>query len=223
VEVADAVAVLERSPLGGLVSSKRALLVQGGLAGDADFTIGALAKDLALLGALTGTPHRAAGLIDLLRTHGHLTDEDDVAALCAASTASGGHPDARLTLGPEVTATDEVLEPLHAYALGHATGDPGHFRRAFRPTAHIEGLRDGAFHSWDLASYCALFSGPAPDEHRRSRTIDGVEVDGTVATATMTLRHGDTTFTDMFLLVQEDGEWRIANKAYHRHGAAVAP
>jgi hypothetical protein len=25
------------------------------------------------------------------------------------------------------------------------------------------------------------------------------------------------TFTDIFLLVHADGQWRIANKAYHRH------
>jgi hypothetical protein len=30
------------------------------------------------------------------------------------------------------------------------------------------------------------------------------------------LRHGEDTFTDVFLPVQVDGSWRIANKAYHR-------
>ena len=32
----------------------------------------------------------------------------------------------------------------------------------------------------------------------------------------MRLEHGDDTFTDEFLLVCENGEWRIANKVYHR-------
>ena len=113
---------------------------------------------------------------------------------------------------------DDVLVPLHAYARGHATGDPAHFRRAFLPTAHVEGLRDGAFSSWEMDGYCGLFSGqPADDEAMRSRTIDQVSVHGSVATATMTLRHGDITYTDMFVLLQVDGEWRIANKVYHRH------
>jgi hypothetical protein len=124
--------------------------------------------------------------------------------------------DARLTVADAVQAADELLEPLHAYALGHATGSPDHFRRAFRPTAHIEGIRDGAFASWDLETYCALFDGPAVDEETRARTIDSVEPVGTIASATMTLRHGGDTFTDMFLLVQEAGSWRIANKGYHR-------
>ena len=33
----------------------------------------------------------------------------------------------------------------------------------------------------------------------------------------MTLRHGETTFTDMFVLLRVDGGWRIANKVYDRH------
>jgi hypothetical protein len=124
--------------------------------------------------------------------------------------------DARLTIAPDLSVPDDVLAPLHAYALGHATGRPDHFRRAFRPSAHIEGIRDGAFASWDLDTYCALFDGPAPDEHQRSRTIDAVVVTGTVASATMTLHHGANTFTDVFLLVRDADGWRVANKVYHR-------
>ncbi|EFL27830.1 putative dehydrogenase [Streptomyces himastatinicus ATCC 53653] len=119
---------------------------------------------------------------------------------------------------------DAVLEPLRAYIRGHATGDPSHFRDAFLPTAHIEGVRDGAFVSWPLAEYCALFHGrSAPDEETRSRRIDAIDVHGTVATATMTLVHGADTFTDIFLLIRVDDSWRIANKTYHRHGSALQP
>ena len=119
---------------------------------------------------------------------------------------------------PETDA-EPVLEPLHAYIRGHATGDPAHFRDAFLATAHIEGIRGGVFVSWRLDEYCALFHGqPAPDEPTRSRRIDSLDVHGTVATASMTLWHGPDTFTDIFLLIRVDGSWRIANKAYHRHG-----
>ena len=82
----------------------------------------------------------------------------------------------------------------------------------------VEGLRDGAFVSWDPDRYCALFDGPAPDEDQRSRTVDAVQVTGTVASAAMTLRHGDKVFTDVFLLVREPEGWRIANKVYDRAG-----
>lgn len=137
----------------------------------------------------------------------------------AMTTMPREFTDARLTVATGVAAPDEVLDPLYAYALGHATGSPAHFRRAFRPTAHVEGIRDGGFASWDLETYCALFDGPAPDEPERSRVVDSVLVAGTVAAATMTLHHGENTFTDLFLLVREAGGWRIANKAYHRDDA----
>ncbi|MDX3310935.1 nuclear transport factor 2 family protein [Streptomyces sp. ME08-AFT2] len=195
--------VLELGQLGALVARKRPFLAERPfLVGESDtltaeFTIGALAKDLTLLTAASNTPlHSAARLLD-----------------------AAGDPESDIAVAATVPAVqDAVLEPLRAYIRGHATGDPAHFHRAFLPTAHIEGIRDGAFVSWPLGEYCALFPGrPAPDEPNRSRRIDTVDVHGTVATATMTLSHGVDTFTDMFLLVRVDDGWRIANKAYHRH------
>ncbi|MFE3203477.1 nuclear transport factor 2 family protein [Embleya sp. NPDC059237] len=191
--------ILELGLLGGLVARKRSMLTSGGnrpTAAPAQFTIAALAKDLDLLAAASGTPLRSAA--DLAGTPADPEADIAVAALTPA-------------------VPDAVLEPLRAYIRGHATGDPAHFRAAFLPTAHVEGIRDGAFVSWGLDEYCALFPGrPAPDEPTRSRRIDTVDVHGTVATATMTLRHGTDTFTDVFLLAHVDEGWRITNKAYHR-------
>ena len=189
--------VLELGQLGGLVARKRPFLVGQSAAGMAEFTRGALAKDMALLAAASNTPLRsAAELAD------PAADPESDIAVAATVPAVG----------------DAVFEPLRAYIRGHATGDPAHFHDAFLPTAHIEGIRDGAVVSWPLEEYCALFPGrPAPDEPARSRRIDAIDVHGTVATATMTLSHGADTFTDIFLLVRADDSWRIANKAYHRH------
>ncbi|CAL9483589.1 3-sulfolactaldehyde reductase [Streptomyces sp. enrichment culture] len=189
--------VLELGGLGALVARKRPFLLDGPAAAPAEFTIGALAKDMALLAAASDTPLRsAAGLAE-----------------------SPAAPEADIAVAATVPAVPAaVLEPLRAYLRGHATGVPAHFRDAFLPSAHIEGIREGAFVSWRLDEYCALFPGrPAPDEPARTRRIDAVDVHGTVATATMTLAHGADTFTDVFLLVRVDDGWRIANKAYHRH------
>ncbi|MBQ0854910.1 nuclear transport factor 2 family protein [Streptomyces sp. BH-SS-21] len=205
----QALDVLELGHLGGFVARKRpfldsepkAAMAVGTAAapagGTADFTIAALAKDMNLLAAASDMPLRCVS--ELANTPGG--PESDIAVAATAPAPA-----------------DAVLAPLRAYIRGHATGDPGHFRAAFLPTAHIEGVRDGVFVSWPLDEYCALFDGsPAPDEPARSRRIDTVDVHGTVATATMTLRHGPDTFTDVFLLVRVDDRWRVANKAYHRH------
>jgi 3-hydroxyisobutyrate dehydrogenase-like beta-hydroxyacid dehydrogenase len=187
--------VLEAGQLGALVARKRPFL--DGKPAPAEFTIGALAKDMALLADASQIPLRSAAELA-----GSPADPEADIALAATTPAAG----------------DDVLTPLRSYIRGHATGDPAHFREAFLPTAHIEGMRNGTFVSWRLNDYCALFHGqPAPDEPTRSRRIDAVDVHGTVATASMTLRHGADTFTDIFLLARVDGQWRIANKAYHRH------
>jgi hypothetical protein len=193
--------VLELGQLGGLVARKRPFL-ETPRHGDAAkppsaaFTIGALAKDMALLAAASPSPLGGA----------------------SALAETPADPEADIALAATAPAVDDaVLEPLRAYIRGHATGDPVHFRGAFLPTAHVEGIRDGLFASWRLDEYCGLFDGrPASDEATRSRSIDTVDVHGTVATAAMTLRHGPDTFTDVFLLVHTDDGWRIANKAYHR-------
>lgn len=197
---AEALDVLELGQLGGLVARKRDFLTEPAgksPTAEAQFTIGALAKDMAVLADASETPLPS------------------VAELTAAAT----DPEADIAVAITVPAVDDaVLEPLRAYIRGHATGDPTHFRDAFRAGAHIEGVRDGRFVSWTVDEYCDLFTGnPAPDEATRTRRIDSVHVRGTVASACMTLWHGADTFTDVFLLVAVNGEWRIANKAYHRH------
>ena len=196
--------VLERTSIGGLVRAKRDRLAGADL-GDADFTVAALAKDVRLL---AGHAPSAAGLLaEMVRAP--LADEDDIAGLAA--------PRHGLTLAPGVTAPPEVLEPLLAYAAGHATGEASYHRRAFLPTAHVEGLREGGFVSWTLDEFCALFTGrPADDEANRWRRIEQVSTSGTTGTAVMTLQHGPDAFTDVFVLLEVDGAWRIANKAYHR-------
>ena len=114
---------------------------------------------------------------------------------------------------------DAVLAPVRAYLEGHATGDPSHFRRAFLPTARIEGVAGGAVATMDLDDFCSRFGGaPAPDEADRRRTVDHVARHGTVASAVVTLHHVEVTFTDMFVLLEVGpGEWKIAHKVYHRH------
>jgi hypothetical protein len=86
---------------------------------------------------------------------------------------------------------------------------------AFLPTAHIEGIRDGAFTTWTVNEYAGRFTGrPAADEPNRTRTIDRIEISGTAAIASATLVHGATTFTDYFVLLKVNGQWKIANKVY---------
>ena len=108
-----------------------------------------------------------------------------------------------------------VRAAINQYFKGHATGIGEEMRKAFLPTAHIEGNRQGKFTSWTVDEYVKNFGGkPAADEASRKRTIDRVDVAGTAAMARATLVHGQTTFVDYFVLLKVDGEWKIANKVY---------
>jgi hypothetical protein len=114
------------------------------------------------------------------------------------------------------TDAKAIREVIGVYFRGHATANPDTMRAAFLPTAHIEGLRNGAFVSWTVDQYVANFRGqPAADEPSRTRVIDAVDISGTAAMAKATLKHGATTFTDYFVLLKSDGRWLIANKVYH--------
>jgi hypothetical protein len=112
--------------------------------------------------------------------------------------------------------TQQIRQVIGVYFRGHATANADTMRAAFLPTAHIEGIRNGAFTSWTVDQYVANFRGtPAPDEATRTRVIDVVDRSGTAAMAKATLKHGPTTFTDYFVLLKSDGKWLIANKVYH--------
>lgn len=120
------------------------------------------------------------------------------------------------------TARAGIEAAIGSYFQGHATGDPAHFRKAFLPSAHIEGIRSGVFTSWTLDDYCALFNGsPARDEATRKRTIDVIDVSGNAAMARATLDHGAMVFTDYFVLLKVDGAWKIANKVYYGQPAGA--
>lgn len=117
-----------------------------------------------------------------------------------------------------------VRKPLQAYLQGHASGDGAYIRQAFLPSAHIEGIRDGKFLSWTAEEYIAGFKGSPPtDEAQRKRRIDSVDVNGTAAMARVTLDYPSGTFTDYFVLLKVEGEWKIANKVWTRNPKPATP
>ena len=117
--------------------------------------------------------------------------------------------------GAQPSDESAVRAVIDQYFRGHATASADEMRKAFMPTAHIEGIRNGKFVSWTVEEYCANFKGkPAADESSRTRTVDRVDVSGTAAMVKATLVHGATTFTDYFVLLKDNGEWKIANKVY---------
>ena len=209
--------------LGRFVDGRRDVLDATAARPAATFAAGALAKDLALLASATDTLPEASAAIDILVGSGAVGAADDIRVLGVASPDLSWLADARLDVSPEVVVDADVLRPLHAYALTHATGDPAHLDDAFLPTAHVEGYRDGELVSWTLddvpRGVHRLASGRRG--RRGHRRVERLDVRGSAATAVMTLHHGEVDFTDVFVLLREpgSGRWRIASKAYERWAA----
>jgi hypothetical protein len=107
-------------------------------------------------------------------------------------------------------------KPVEDYLQGHATGKAEHMDRAFHPGAHIQGHRlGGTFVDWTLEEYKKGFRGtPAEDEAQRKRTIDFVQVNGTAGIAKATLDYPAAIFTDYFVLLKHEGQWKIMNKVF---------
>jgi hypothetical protein len=111
-----------------------------------------------------------------------------------------------------------VRAPLEHYLLGHATGDPEHFRKAFHPEAKLFWVRNGELMQRSSDEFIAGATGkPAPDEAQRKRRIVSIDVSGDVASAKIELDYPGRTFIDYMSLVRLGDEWKIINKTYVAH------
>lgn len=142
-----------------------------------------------------------------------------LAATCLAVAGFSIHelsasvPASAPAMSPDEAA---VRAALDHYLQGHATGQQQHFRAAFRPEAHMYGLRQGKLLDMPIEQYIAGASGkPADDEAQRRRRIERVDISGTVAVGKLVLDYPKVTFTDYMTLLKVDGEWRIIAKAFH--------
>ncbi len=113
--------------------------------------------------------------------------------------------------------------PLENYLRGHATGDPEFMRKAFHTEGNLIFIRDGKYTTRSFADYIAGMSGkPAPDEGKRKRWIESVDVAGNAAVGKVVLDYPSGRFVDYMTLLKLGGEWKIVNKSFHFEPKAAA-
>lgn len=106
--------------------------------------------------------------------------------------------------------------PLENYIKAQATGDGDLIRKAFHPDAKVVSVRDGKLQSLTAEEFAKRFSGkPAPDEAKRTRRIESMEVVGTAGLGKIVLDYPNVTFVDYMQLLKIDGEWKIINKSFN--------
>jgi hypothetical protein len=114
--------------------------------------------------------------------------------------------------------------PLENYLRGHATGDPEFMRKAFHTEGSLIFIRDGKYTTRSFADYIAGMSGkPAPDEEKRKRWIESVDVAGNAAFGKIVLDYPTVRFVDYMTLLKINGEWKIVNKSFYAEPKAAAP
>jgi hypothetical protein len=106
--------------------------------------------------------------------------------------------------------------PLENYLQGHATGNPEFMRRAFHTEGNLIFVREGKYATRSFAEYINGMSGkPAPDEDKRKRWIESVDVAGHAATGKIILDYPNGRFVDYMTMLKIDGEWKIINKSFY--------
>ncbi|HEX8190707.1 MAG TPA: nuclear transport factor 2 family protein [Pyrinomonadaceae bacterium] len=106
--------------------------------------------------------------------------------------------------------------PLENYLRGHATGDPEFMRKAFHTEGSLIFIREGKYTTRSFADYVAGMTGkPAPDEDKRKRWIESVDVAGNAAVGKIVLDYPSGRFVDYMTLLKIGGEWKIVNKSFY--------
>ena len=122
--------------------------------------------------------------------------------------------------GAKVWADEKEKEaarvPLENYLKGQATGSPEFMRKAFHTEGNMTFVRDGKFMSRSFTDFIGGFTGkPAPDEDKRKRWIESVEVSGNAGMGKIVLDYPTVKFVDYMTLLKIDGEWKIVNKSFY--------
>ncbi len=116
----------------------------------------------------------------------------------------------------EASEEAAVRAAIEHYFQGQATGQGEHFRKVFHPDSKLFFIRDGKVTQWTAEEYISRAGGkPAPDEARRKRRIDSVDIAGDAAFVKLTLDYPTVVFTDYMSMLKIDGKWMIVNKTFH--------
>lgn len=116
--------------------------------------------------------------------------------------------------------TGAIADTLQRYIDGARTGDIALLRSAFAEGARVSGSYGGKPVTWSLGEFCDAVAkgGPAPGLQAR---IVAIETAGGAAMARLeALDWRGTRYTDFFVMIRREGDWRIDSKVFHAHARA---
>lgn len=141
-------------------------------------------------------------------------------AIAAPSTApTSEKPISHVTVAVDIKEYDAIKKTLRLYIEGGREGKSAVMKPAFHPKAVMYG---GAGESLGGGPIKALFDyiDGHPPATGLSAEITKIEVQNQIAFARVESDNWNgARFSDMFLLVKENGAWKILTKVFHQYGA----
>ena len=126
-----------------------------------------------------------------------------------------GHVRCAQAQTPAKSRTDEdPRTAIELYFQAHALGKGELIEQAFTPDAKIKFVDAGEAKEWTRDDFAKRFQQPAPDEYRRVRRVERLDVTGTAASAVLTLDYPQVLFTDHMSLLKIGGQWKIVGKVF---------
>jgi Putative lumazine-binding len=115
---------------------------------------------------------------------------------------------------------EAIAAALQRYVDAARTGQGSEMRRAFAENARVQGTYGGKPVDWSVKEFCDLIEKNGPATGLVARTV-AIDHEGNTAMARLeALNWRGTRYTDFFLLVRHDGNWRISNKIFFAHSKA---
>ena len=119
---------------------------------------------------------------------------------------------------------EEVTRLINLYIEGAGKGNADKLNEAFHSSARWFGTMGGVDYDVDKAGFVALMVESPGDAGQMKATITDIQIDGTVAVATVKEEGfwGTLSFTNYFTLSVLDGRWQITNKTFAHTGGEHA-
>ncbi|KAF0105634.1 MAG: hypothetical protein FD144_272 [Rhodospirillaceae bacterium] len=113
-----------------------------------------------------------------------------------------------------------ILETLQRYIDGARNGDIALLRSAFAEGARVSGSYGGKPVTWSLGEFCDAVARGGPALALQARVVS-IETAGSAAMARLeALDWRGTRYTDFFVMVRRNSDWRIDSKVFHAHSRA---
>jgi Putative lumazine-binding len=121
-------------------------------------------------------------------------------------------------------AKTEITRLINLYIDGAGKGDASKLNEAFHSSARWFGTMGGTDYDLDKKGFVDLMVGSPGDAGQLTAKITDIQIDGTVAMATVKEEGfwGTLSFTDYFSLSVLDGHWQITCKVFAHTGGEHA-